>query len=120
MGSVPKMTWLPRPTTAISPSTSKLRALLAVDQRSLLEEHRALVSKHAALEHGRIIRAEGDGYWLEFRSVTAAAKTGVALLEELGVAQPGKGDSRISIRVVIGLGDVATEMTNRSVSCCHS
>jgi len=94
--------------TDIVSSTSKFRALLTADQRSLLEEHRALLSRSATREHGRIIRAEGDGYWLEFFSVTAAARTAVALLEALRAAQPGRGDDRVSVRVVIGLGDIAT------------
>jgi class 3 adenylate cyclase len=94
--------------TDIVSSTSKFRALLAADQQSLLAEHRALLFRHATSENGQIIRSDGDGYWLEFSSVTAAARAAVAMLEELRLAQSGKGDDRVSMRVIIGLGDVAT------------
>jgi class 3 adenylate cyclase len=94
--------------TDIVASTSKFRALLAADRQSLLEDHQAFLSKHSTHETGRIIRSEGDGYWLEFTSVTAAARAAVAMLEALRLGQSTKGDDRLSMRVVIGLGDVAT------------
>jgi class 3 adenylate cyclase len=94
--------------TDIVASTSKFRALLAADRQSLLENHQAFLSKYSTGEGGRIIRSEGDGYWLEFASVTAAARAAVAMLEALRLAQSTKGDDRLSMRVVIGLGDVGT------------
>jgi len=93
--------------TDIVASTSKFRTLLAADRQSLLEDHQAFLSKHSGRENGRIIRSEGDGYWLEFSSVTAAARAAVAMLEALEVVQSTSGDNRLSMRVVIGLGDVA-------------
>ena len=39
---------------------------------------------------------------------TAAAKSAIAMQEALRLAQPSKGDDRLSIRIVIGLGDIAT------------
>jgi class 3 adenylate cyclase len=79
---------------------------LAVDQEIDLQQHRAFVSRQAAEQSGQIVKLAGDGYWLEFPSVTAAAKSAIAMQEALIVAQPGRVD-RLSIRVVIGLGDVA-------------
>jgi class 3 adenylate cyclase len=93
--------------TDIAGSTPRFRALLAADQQTLLHEHRALVSRHAADQGGCIIQLAGDGYWLEFPSVTAAAEAAIAMQESLRLAQPNKGDDRVSIRIVIGLGDVA-------------
>jgi hypothetical protein len=49
----------------------------------------------------------GDGYWLEFPSVTAAAKSAINMQEAHRLVQPSRGDDRLSMRVVIGLGDVA-------------
>ena len=92
--------------TDIAGSTPRLRALQAADQVALLGEHRAFVSRHAADQSGQVIKSAGDGYWLEFPSVTAAAKSAIAMQETLGLAQANKGD-RLSMRVVIGLGDVA-------------
>jgi class 3 adenylate cyclase len=93
--------------TDIAGSTPRFRALLAADQQTLLHEHRALITRHAADQGGHIIQLTGDGYWLEFPSVTAAAKAAIAMQEALRLAQPSRGDNRISIRVVIGLGDIA-------------
>src|ERR1700733_7168584 len=92
--------------TDIAGSTPKFRAMLAADQQALLLEHRRFVIGHAADQHGQIIQSAGDGYWLEFPSVTAAAKS--AMQEALRLAQASKGDDRLSIRIVIGLGDIAT------------
>src|SRR4051812_6569272 len=93
--------------TDIAGSTPRFRALLGADQQTLLHEHRALIARHAADQGGHIIQLTGDGYWLEFPSVTAAAKAAIAMQEALRLAQPSRGDDRISIRVVIGLGDIA-------------
>jgi class 3 adenylate cyclase len=93
--------------TDIAGSTPRFRTLLAGDLESLLQEHRALVS-HLATDHGgQIFRAEGDGYWLEFRSVTDAAMSAIAIQEALRLKQPTLGDHRLSMRIVIGLGDVS-------------
>jgi len=78
--------------TDIVASTSKFRTLLAVDRHSLLDDHRAFLSKHSSRENGRIIRSEGDGDWLEFSSVTSAARAAVATLEALELGQPTTGD----------------------------
>jgi class 3 adenylate cyclase len=93
--------------TDISGSTPRFRALLPADLQALITEHRALVARHAATAEGRIVKPAGDGYWLEFPSVTAAAKAAMAMQEELRLAQPNKGDDRLAMRVVIAVGDVA-------------
>ena len=94
--------------TDIAGSTARFRALLAADHQSLLSEHRAFVSRHAADHAGHIVKSAGDGFWLEYPSVTAAAKSAIAMLEAPRLGQPSKNDDRLSMRVVIGLGDVAT------------
>jgi class 3 adenylate cyclase len=93
--------------TDIAGSTPRFRALLAADRQSLLSEHRAFLANHAANQGGQIIKSAGDGYWLKFLSVTAAARSAIAMQEALILAQPNKGVDRLSMRVVIGLGDVA-------------
>jgi len=49
---------------------------LASDVQAALSDHRTMVAQLAAEEGGRIFKAAGDGYWLEFPSVTGAAKSG--------------------------------------------
>ncbi len=95
--------------TDIAGSTPRFRALLAADLQALLSEHRAFVARHAADQGGQIVKPAGDGYWLEFPSVTAAVKSAIAMQAALRLAQPNKGDDRLSMRVVIGLGDVALQ-----------
>src|SRR6266508_376425 len=95
--------------TDISGSTVRFRALAEEDLHALFNEHREFLGRHAAAHDGRIVKPEGDGFWLVFPSVTAAALAAMAMQEELRLAQPGKGDDRLSMRVVITLGDVLHE-----------
>jgi adenylate cyclase len=95
--------------TDISASTVRLRALAEADLHALLIEHREFLSCHAAVHDGRIVKPEGDGFWLVFPSVTAAALAAMAMQEELRLAQPNKPDDRLAMRVVITLGDVLHE-----------
>ena len=66
-------------------------------------------SGRAAKHEGHIIKAAGDGHWLEFSGVTGAAKAAIEMQEELRLAQPNRGDDRIAIRIVIALGDIAVQ-----------
>jgi len=95
--------------TDISGSTFHFRELLAADLQTLLGEHRTFLAHHAGEHGGCIIKAAGDGFWLEFPSVTAAAKAAIAMQEALRLAQPHRGDDRLAIRIVIALGDVAVQ-----------
>jgi class 3 adenylate cyclase len=95
--------------TDISGSTSRFRELLAADLQALLSEHRDFLARHAAAYDGRIIKAAGDGFWLEFPSVTGAAKAAIEMQEALRLTQLSRGDDRIAIRVIIALGDIAVQ-----------
>ncbi len=93
--------------TDIANSTGQFRTLLQGDLHVLLFEHRASLERFGADWEGRIIKAAGDGYWLEFPSVTAAAKAAIHMQEALRLEQPSKGDDRLSMRIAIGVGEVA-------------
>jgi class 3 adenylate cyclase len=67
--------------TDISGSTARFHQLLAADLQALLSEHRDFLARHAAEHDGRIMKGAGDGYWLEFPSVTGAAKAAIAMQE---------------------------------------
>ena len=95
--------------TDISGSTARFRALAEPDLHAMLIEHREFLSRHAAAHAGRIVKPEGDGFWLVFPSVTAAAQAAMAMQEDLRFAQPNTGDDRLAMRVVIALGDVLHE-----------
>ena len=92
--------------TDILGSTPHFRMLPEVDLEALLTEHRQFVSRLAKVHEGRIVKAEGDGFWVVFPSVTAAALAAINMQEELRLAQPGKGDARVAMRIVLSLGDV--------------
>ena len=95
--------------TDISGSTVRFRSLAEDDLHALLAEHRALLGRHAADHGGRIVKPEGDGFWLVFASATDAARAAVAMQEELRFAQANKGDDRLAMRIVIAVGDVLHE-----------
>jgi class 3 adenylate cyclase len=95
--------------TDIVGSTPQFRALLASDLQAALSAHRTMVAHQANAEGGRIFKAAGDGYWLEFPSVTCAARSAIAMLDAIELTQPRKGRDRLSMRIVIGLGDTATQ-----------
>jgi class 3 adenylate cyclase len=92
--------------TDIRGSTVRFRQLPEVDLDALLTEHRAFVARVAAAHDGRIVKPEGDGFWLVFPSVTAAALAARTMQEELRLARVGKGDERLAMRIVLTLGDV--------------
>jgi len=92
--------------TDLSGSTARFRGLRGADLDAVLGEHRHLVSRLAAAEEGRIVKPEGDGFWVVFPSVTAAAVAAMAMQEELRLAQPNRADDRLVMRIVITLGDV--------------
>src|SRR5919204_1022540 len=92
--------------TDLSGSTARFRDLRGADLDAVLGAHRHLVSRLAAAEEGRIVKPEGDGFWVVFPSVTAAALAAMAMQEELRLAQPNMADERLVMRIVITLGDV--------------
>jgi adenylate cyclase len=92
--------------TDISGSTARFRSLPEQDLTALLAEHREFVARLATAHDGRIVKPEGDGFWLAFPSVTAGALAAMAMQEELRLAEAGQGDRRLAMRIVISLGDV--------------
>jgi class 3 adenylate cyclase len=92
--------------TDLAGSTPRFRELPEADLAGLLREHRALLARIAAAHDGHIVKPEGDGFWLAFPSVTAAALAAMSMQEELRFAQANKGDARLSMRIVVALGDV--------------
>jgi class 3 adenylate cyclase len=65
-----------------------------------------LLSRMAAAHDGRIVKPEGDGFWMVFPSVTAGALAAMTMQKELRLARVGKGDDCLAMRIVLTLGDV--------------
>jgi adenylate cyclase len=92
--------------TDMSGSTARLRQLPESDVGALFAEHRSLVERVALSHDGRLVKMEGDGFWLVFPSVTSAALAALAMQSALRLDQPNRGDDRLAMRIVITLGDV--------------
>jgi class 3 adenylate cyclase len=92
--------------TDISGSTPRFRNLPQADLTALLTEHHEFICRLAEGKEGRIVKAQGDGFWITFPSVTAAALAAMAMQEELHRTQLNKGEDRLAMRIVITLGDV--------------
>jgi adenylate cyclase len=92
--------------TDIVGSTPHFRALLADNQQALMREHRAFIVRLSSHHDGAIVGQVGDGFWVEFPSVTTAAIAAIAMQEALRLEQPIRGDDRLSMRIVIGVGDI--------------
>jgi len=95
--------------TDLSGSTARFRSLGEADLTAVLAEHRSLVTRIAGEHGGRIVKPEGDGFWIAFPSVTAAALAAMAMQEELRAGEATKGDRRLVMRIVLALGDVLHE-----------
>src|SRR5262249_33777264 len=95
--------------TDLSGSTVRFRSLPGADLTALLGEHRALVSGVATAHGGRVVKPEGDGFFICFPSVTAAAPAAIALQEGLRLGATGNGDRQLVMRIVRTLGDVLHE-----------
>lgn len=95
--------------TDLGGSTPRFRALAQSDLSAELAMHKKLVADIAGVHQGEIVKPEGDAFWIVFPSVTAACLAGLAMQEELRLAQPNKGDDRLAMRIVITLGDVQIE-----------
>lgn len=95
--------------TDISGSTPLFREFLTSDLQTLISNHRNLLARSAAEHDGRIVKPTGDGYWLEFASVTGAAKAAISIQEGLRLEQLNRGDARLAIRIIIVLGDITVQ-----------
>lgn len=93
----------------IGGSTSLFRALSSGELTKFLSEHRDFVVRTAAANEGTIVKGEGDAFWLTFPSVAAAARAAIEMQAELRYRQANKGDDRVTMRIVITLGDVLRE-----------
>jgi len=92
--------------TDIRASTPTFRGLPESDLTPLLDSHREFIERLSSARDGRVVKPEGDGFWIAFPSVTAAALAAIEMQAELALAQPNKGDDRLAMRIVITLGDV--------------
>jgi class 3 adenylate cyclase len=71
------------------------------------KQHKRFISEIVTKNEGMIFQEEGDGYLIEFPSVTTAALAAIEMHQGLRSMQTGKGEKqRLAIRAVITVGDI--------------
>jgi adenylate cyclase len=88
--------------------------LTGADEDGTLAALRALRAEHTdptiAAHNGRVFKRTGDGFLVEFRSVTEAARCAVGLQEKMPERNAGlPSDRRIEFRIGVHLGDIIEE-----------
>jgi class 3 adenylate cyclase len=97
--------------TDLVESTPRVAGLSESELTNLLNQHKRFISEIVARNEGRIIRGEGDAFWITFPSVTAAVLNSIDIHQHLRTMQAGRGEkNRLAIRVVISMGDVLHEV----------
>ncbi len=92
-------------------STPRVAGLSESELATLLTQHKRFISEIVSRNDGRIIRGEGDAFWITFPSVTTAVLTSIDVHQHLRTMQAGRGENnRLAIRVVISVGDVLHEV----------
>jgi len=96
--------------TDLVESTPRIAGLSESELITLLSQQKRFISEVIARNDGRIIRGEGDAFWISFPSVTAAVLAAIDIHQNLRAMQAGKGDkNRLAMRIVITVGDVLHE-----------
>jgi class 3 adenylate cyclase len=93
--------------TDIVQYSSRVATLSSNDLNALVEDHTQFILDTVSNHEGRIVKGEGDAFWIIFPSVTAACLAAVDMQRQLRVSQSGRSDDdRVSMRVAITAGDV--------------
>ncbi|NQT63860.1 MAG: adenylate cyclase [Candidatus Marinimicrobia bacterium] len=93
--------------TDLAKFTDRVAISSESDLTKLLGIHKNIVTDVVSGSGGRIVKGEGDSFWIVFPSVTTAAIAAVEIQQELQIVQAGLPDDRtLQIRIAITLGDV--------------
>lgn len=89
--------------------------LTGADEDGTLAALRALRTEHTdptiAAHNGRVFKRTGDGFLVEFRSVTEAARCAIGLQAKMPERNAGlSSDRRIEFRIGVHLGDIIEEV----------
>jgi len=87
--------------------TGRVSVASQADLSDLLRIQKDLISKVVSSNNGKMIKGEGDSFWIIFPSVTIAAISAVEIQQEFRVEQAGLPDTEtLSIRIAITIGDI--------------
>lgn len=93
--------------TDIKGFSNKVGLLNDLELSKLLNEHKKFIKDKINKYDGKVIKGEGDAFWIIFNSATHAVQSAIDIQNELRTEGIGKkGDSRLSIRISIALGDI--------------
>ncbi len=93
--------------TDIVDSTPRLAGQTQSEMGLQRKQHKRFIADTATKNLGSILQEEGDGYWIEFPSVTTAVLAAIEMHQTLQSTQAGKGEKqRLAIRAVITVGDI--------------
>ena len=93
--------------TDIVDSTPRIAGQTQTEMGLQRKQHKQFISDIAINNLGSIFQEEGDGYWIEFPSVTTAILAAIEMHHSLRSMQAGKGEKqRLAIRAVITVGDI--------------
>ncbi len=77
------------------------------DLSELLKKHDSIIRCVIDKNEGKIIKGEGDSFWITFKSVTSAALSAIEIQRDLQYAQVGMADyEKLAIRIAITVGDI--------------
>ena len=93
--------------TDIVDSTPRLAEQTQAEMSLQRTRHKKFIADIAAQHHGSVFQEEGDGYLIEFPSVTNAVLAAIDMHQNLRSMQAGKGEKqRLAIRAIITVGDI--------------
>ena len=93
--------------TDIKGFSRKIGILSDMELSKLLQDHKEFIIRSVYKYDGSIIKGEGDAFLISFSSVTSAIEAAINIQNKLLELREGTDDnSRLSVRIVITLGDV--------------
>ena len=93
--------------TDVKDFTKKFNEMSEQEISTIMSEHRQFVLNKAYKFTGKIIKGEGDAFWITFENVTNAVSCGQEIQLELYEKYVGKQDNEvINLRIVITAGEI--------------
>ena len=93
--------------TDIKGFSNRVGLLSDLELSTLLKEHKKFIKNKVEENNGKVIKGEGDAFWIVFDSATKAVQSSISIQNELREEGVGKKEnSRLSIRISITLGDI--------------
>lgn len=87
-------------------STNLMRRLSSDELDAMLAKHKPMMTDIVHQHEGRVLKGEGDAFWLTFSSVTTACLCALDMQQALRADQLNiANDERLKMRVVINVGD---------------